>query len=226
MSGEPRVIDDAEHEVTELFGLMALTTAIGVVVSLLADIGIRQAVVQSKRGDSPEMLDTAWTMQIIRGVLIWLVCIVIAFVLDRLQVNGVLASDSVYGSPQLPMVIVAVTFSIVISGFASTKLLIADRSLDRLDQLTQRGGLAFAEIKHVAELPLVAQAGRRVTMIDGVFVNQAVDGARCDARLHVRRQVVEQLRREPAGDAHPRDVLGRLQVDRHLRPRVTHAAAR
>ncbi len=114
----------------ELFGLMALTTAIGVVVSLLADIGIRQAVVQSKRGDSPEMLDTAWTMQIIRGVLIWLVCIVIAFVLDRLQVNGVLASDSVYGSPQLPMVIVAVTFSIVISGFASTKLLIADRSLD------------------------------------------------------------------------------------------------
>ena len=78
----------------------------------------------------------------------------------------------------------------------------------------------------VARLRLVERRGHRLLHVDHVRVREVVDLARRDARLHVRRQVVEQLRREPAGDAHPRDVLGRLQVDRHLRPRVTHAAAR
>jgi O-antigen/teichoic acid export membrane protein len=114
----------------ELFGMMAVTLSITIVVALLSDVGIRQAVVQSKRGDSPEMLGTAYTMQVVRGVMMWLVCIVVALVLDQLRRRGVFAPDAVYASPDLVWVIIVATATLVTNGFNSTKLMLADRALD------------------------------------------------------------------------------------------------
>lgn len=114
----------------DLFGLMAVAGSISVVVALLSDVGIAQAIVQSKRGDRPEMLGTAFTIQAIRGVTIWFVCILIAIVVDQMRRQGAFAPDAVYASPDLPMVIVAVTAAAVTQGFASTKIMLADRSLD------------------------------------------------------------------------------------------------
>ncbi|NJK43652.1 MAG: oligosaccharide flippase family protein, partial [Pleurocapsa sp. SU_196_0] len=91
----------------ELFGMMAVTISITIVVSLLSDVGIRQAVVQSTRGDSPEMLRTAFTIQVVRGVVIWLVCILVALVLDQLRRRGFFAPGAVYASPDLMIVVIA-----------------------------------------------------------------------------------------------------------------------
>ncbi|MEO1432550.1 MAG: oligosaccharide flippase family protein, partial [Cyanobacteria bacterium J06633_8] len=60
----------------EFFGLMALVTTFRIGLELFSDIGISQNIVNSKRGDDPVFLNTAWTLQIIRGVIIWLACIV------------------------------------------------------------------------------------------------------------------------------------------------------
>jgi O-antigen/teichoic acid export membrane protein len=114
----------------ELFGMMAVTLSITIVVALLSDVGIRQAVVQSKRGDSPEMLGTAFTMQAVRGVLMWLVCIVVALVLDQFRRRGAFAPDAVYASPDLAWVIVVATATLLTNGLNSTKLMLADRALD------------------------------------------------------------------------------------------------
>jgi O-antigen/teichoic acid export membrane protein len=114
----------------ELFGLMALVGAILMVLALLSDIGIRQAVVRSAHGDDPSMLNTAWTMQVVRGAIIWSVCVLIAVVLDRLQARGALPLDSVYAAPQLPLVLIVGTFSQAIYGFTSSKMYTADRKLD------------------------------------------------------------------------------------------------
>jgi O-antigen/teichoic acid export membrane protein len=116
--------------IPELFGLMALLGAILMVIALLSDIGIRQAVVRSAHGDDPSMLNTAWTMQVIRGAIIWLVCVLIAVVFDHLQATGALATDSVYAAPQLPMLLIVGTFTIAIQGFTSAKIYTADRTLD------------------------------------------------------------------------------------------------
>jgi O-antigen/teichoic acid export membrane protein len=116
--------------VPELFGLMALVGAILMVIALLSDIGIRQAVVSSANGEDPSMLNTAWTMQVVRGAIIWLVCVVIAVALNRLQARGALPPESVYAAPQLPWVLIVATFTNFIHGFASTKLYMADRKLD------------------------------------------------------------------------------------------------
>ena len=60
----------------EAFGLMALVNVFMMGVVLLSDLGISQSVMQSKRGDDPVFLDTAWTVQIVRGSILTVVAVV------------------------------------------------------------------------------------------------------------------------------------------------------
>jgi O-antigen/teichoic acid export membrane protein len=116
--------------VPEMFGLMAVATMVQIIIFMLSDIGLRQAVVQSARGDSRDFLDTAWTLQAIRGFLIWLVCIAVALGFALASHLGALAGGSVYTSPELTPVIIIVAFTSVISGFQSTNLITRARHLD------------------------------------------------------------------------------------------------
>lgn len=52
----------------EAFALMAIVTAVMIGLGGFSDIGLQQNVIQSSRGDEPAFLNTAWTMQVIRGV--------------------------------------------------------------------------------------------------------------------------------------------------------------
>jgi O-antigen/teichoic acid export membrane protein len=114
----------------ELFGLMAVTISLVIIVTLLSDVGIRQAVVQSRRGESPAMLSTAFTMQFARSWAIWLVCVAVAFVIDAMARRGAFAPGTVYASPELLLLTVLVTASAVTTGLESTKLMLADRWLN------------------------------------------------------------------------------------------------
>jgi O-antigen/teichoic acid export membrane protein len=115
----------------EAFGLIAIVSTIATVAMLLSDIGIRQSIVHSPHGDEPMMLNTAWTMQILRGGLIWLVCCLIALALYGAGQAGWLTVGSVYSSPQLPLLLALGTFNAVIVGFESTKRFSADRRIDQ-----------------------------------------------------------------------------------------------
>jgi O-antigen/teichoic acid export membrane protein len=57
--------------VPSMFGVMAIAVMVNVIASLLTDLGIRQNIVQSRRGTDPMFLNTAWTVQIVRGFVIW-----------------------------------------------------------------------------------------------------------------------------------------------------------
>ena len=61
--------------VPEMFGVMAIAGMVTIILALLSDIGLRQHIVQSARGDDPVFLDTAWVVQIVRGVMMWLVAL-------------------------------------------------------------------------------------------------------------------------------------------------------
>lgn len=62
----------------EAFGLMALVSVILVGAVMMSDAGIGQSVRQSARGDDPVFLDTAWTMQVMRGLFLWGVVALVA----------------------------------------------------------------------------------------------------------------------------------------------------
>lgn len=115
----------------EAFGLVALVFSITMIASLMSDVGIRQGIVHSPHGDDPQMLDTAWTMQILRGIWIWIVCIMTALSLFVAADFGFLESGSVYAAAELPILIAISGLGSVISGFETTKRYTADRRIDQ-----------------------------------------------------------------------------------------------
>lgn len=57
----------------EAFGVMAMVSVFLMGLAMFSDVGVGPAIMQSKRGDDRDFLNTAWTIQIIRGVSLWLV---------------------------------------------------------------------------------------------------------------------------------------------------------
>lgn len=117
--------------VPEMFGVMAVATVVQVVTSMLCDVGLRQSVIQSRRGDQQIFLDTAWTLQIIRGVMIWVVCCAFAAAIAWGAAGGFFTHGSVYAAPDLPAIIAVIAFSSAILGFQSTKSMTSDRHLNQ-----------------------------------------------------------------------------------------------
>jgi O-antigen/teichoic acid export membrane protein len=123
--------------VPEMFGVMAIASLVITILSMFSDVGLTQNVVQSRRGNESAYLNTAWALQIIRGVLLWLLALCIALFLLVANRVGVLPNDSAYADPYLPQVIGVISFSMVIDGFQSTKVSEATRylSLGRITQM-------------------------------------------------------------------------------------------
>lgn len=95
----------------ELFGLMALVQTFITGLSLFSDIGIRPSIIQNKRGDDPLFLNTAWTMQVIRGFVLWGGCFLIA-----------LPASHFYSDSRLLWLVPLVGAVVVTDGFNSTAL--------------------------------------------------------------------------------------------------------
>lgn len=113
----------------EMFGVMALANVLLVGLQLFSDIGLGQGIVQSRRGGERAYLNTVWTVQILRGGLIWLLALGASLGLYLLAGQHWLPAGSVYAAPELPAVIAALSFNALIGGFASTRLATASRNL-------------------------------------------------------------------------------------------------
>jgi hypothetical protein len=50
----------------QVYGLMEVAMVFIQGLHMFAEVGIGTSIVQSERGDDPEFLDTAWTLQIVR----------------------------------------------------------------------------------------------------------------------------------------------------------------
>ena len=119
----------------EMFGVIAIATIIMVGLVMFSDLGLRQSIVQSKRGNDPVFLNTAWIVQIFRGAAVWLLALCVALLVVLSNQLGLVPKDSVYADQSLPYVIAILSFTSVIAGFYSTKLMEANRNL-ALSQIT------------------------------------------------------------------------------------------
>ena len=102
----------------EAFGLMALVQVILAGLQLFSDIGLRDSVIQDKRGGEPDFLNTAWVISIIRGFLLWFATILLAAPMAAF-----------YDAPLLAEILPVAGFAVVLQGFSSTRILLADRNL-------------------------------------------------------------------------------------------------
>lgn len=113
----------------EAFGLMALVKVVQHGLSMFSDIGIRPAIIQNPRGDQPEFLNTAWTIQIIRGFCLWACSCLVAW-----PVAAMFARND--PSAWLLVYLLPVTgFGAVLQGLNSTALATLNKKL-RLGRVT------------------------------------------------------------------------------------------
>ncbi|MGQ3137634.1 MAG: oligosaccharide flippase family protein [Sphingopyxis solisilvae] len=103
----------------EAFGLMALATVFLVGLAMFSDIGLKPAVIRDPRGDDPEFLNTAWTIQVVRGFLLCVIGAAIAYPVSL-----------IYQQPILFPLLAVLSTTAAISGFASIGLATAERRLD------------------------------------------------------------------------------------------------
>lgn len=122
--------------VPQMFGVMAIALLVMTALVMFSDFGLTQNVVQSKRGGDPDYLNTAWTVRIIRGLLLWLLALCVAALILVANRLGLVPHTSVYADPYIPSVIAVVSFSAIIEGLTSTKNAEASRNL-ALGRLTQ-----------------------------------------------------------------------------------------
>lgn len=108
----------------EAFGLMALITVFLMGLNMFSDVGVSPSILQSKRGDERDFLDTAWTIQALRGGLLWLVACLLAW-----------PAALLYELPELVYMLPVAALTLVISGFNTTRYLEANRHL-RLGRVT------------------------------------------------------------------------------------------
>lgn len=102
----------------EAFGLMALISVVMMGLAMFSDVGVSPAIMQSKRGDDRDFLNTAWTIQIIRGACLWVVACLLAY-----------PAALLYNEPQLMLLLPVAALSLLINGFNPTKLETANRHL-------------------------------------------------------------------------------------------------
>ena len=114
--------------VPEMFGLMSIAGTVGMIMAMLSDIGLRQAVVRSARGDDKTFLDTVWSIQVLRGAVLWVGSALVAVVLALATHLKWVPAESAYAAPVLPWLIVVTGSWAFINGFASTLALTAIRN--------------------------------------------------------------------------------------------------
>jgi O-antigen/teichoic acid export membrane protein len=182
----------------EAFGLMAVISALVLTLNLVFDVGSGPVIVQSKRGGEQAFLNTAWTLQIVRGLIIWSVAILVAVGIAFGQSHDLFKRDSVYDDVRLPLMMVVTTFSMVLIGLGSVNGKLAERNLD---------------LGRITAIDFGAQLTATVAMVVAAFVTRSIwslvigslvaAGFRCalshmllpgpPARLRLERNALDEL---------------------------------
>lgn len=134
--------------VPEMFGVMAIANIIIIGLAMFSDLGLKQNIIQSKRGSEPLFLNTVWSVQILRGVILSFACLLAAYLLTVINHAGLIGADNVYSSGLLPQVLIVLALSPIFQGLESTKVASSNRNLFlkrvvTLELVAQLFGLAF-----------------------------------------------------------------------------------
>lgn len=100
------------------FGQITLVTTLMIGIALLSDIGLGPSVIQSARGDEPNFLNAAWTLQAVRGAALWGMALLLTW-----------PAAAVYHDASMRRVLPVLALTLLISGFNSTNLLTLSRHM-------------------------------------------------------------------------------------------------
>lgn len=102
----------------EAFGVMALVSVVLVGLAMFSDVGVGPAISQHPRGDEAAFLDTAYTINVVRGGVLWALTCALAYPVAVF-----------YAAPELAWLLPAAGVTLLISGFNPTRIDTANRHL-------------------------------------------------------------------------------------------------
>ena len=126
----------------EAFGLVAAVNTLYFALVMFSDLGVWQSVVKSPRGLQPEFLGTAWSIQLLRGVLLCGVVLALALGLHLAAAAQWFQAGTVYADARLVPMVAVFGLAALLQGLESMKLATAQRELKlaylaRLEVMTQ-----------------------------------------------------------------------------------------
>jgi O-antigen/teichoic acid export membrane protein len=102
----------------DAFGVMAIVVATSTILERLSDVGVRQSIIQNKKGDEQGYLNVAWWFQSLRGL--------------ALYGAGFLAAPWIsqfYGMPVLLPLLRTAFLLIIFTGFVSPRVYVLEKRL-------------------------------------------------------------------------------------------------
>ena len=145
----------------ELLGIMLLINTLRTGVELLTDVGIGQSIVNNPRGNDPAFYNTAWTVQIIRGFVLF----VLAFALS-------VPVAEMYENSELKTLLPVVAPIFVIAGFMSTSRFLLQKRME-VRKLASFD-LALAVVGAVVQIALAAYSPTIWALIWGLLITSAI----------------------------------------------------
>ncbi|MCP4093836.1 MAG: oligosaccharide flippase family protein [Planctomycetes bacterium] len=112
----------------EAFGVLVPVHVFLTGIQLFSDIGIGPSIVHSKRGEETPFLRTVWTIQVIRGILLYGVCWALAKPY-ALMVGEVLTEGGMAEQEMIEYLLVVAGSSALILGFRSPSWFTLDRQI-------------------------------------------------------------------------------------------------
>ena len=177
----------------DAFGLMSVVYVLMVGLQLFSDLGINRSVVQSPRGHEPALLDTAWTIQVIRGCGLAVLSLVIAGGFALANQLGIVRAATVYADPRLPWVVGTFALVALLAGLESIRIGLAKRQM---------------QLKLLTSIDLSSQVAAGVVMIVAALAFHSIwalvigavvaGGLRCGLGHLLLPGHQERLRLEPA----------------------------
>jgi O-antigen/teichoic acid export membrane protein len=126
------------------FGLLAITTLVATALAMLSETGAWVSIVRKAGKLDKAWLDQLWTLQALRGVVLWLIALAITPAIAK-----------AYGEPQLLWLLPVANIWLIILGFESLQPFVRNKEL--------RPGLSFG-------LQLVTQAVGSIFSIAGALL--------------------------------------------------------
>lgn len=100
------------------FGIMQLVLTLTQGMVMFSDIGSNTNIIQHKRGDDPSFIRSAWTLNILRGLLLWFISCLFAWPFAK-----------IYDSPEMLWLIPVSGFTLFLNGCISSNLAVLNRHL-------------------------------------------------------------------------------------------------
>jgi O-antigen/teichoic acid export membrane protein len=114
--------------VPDAYGMIAFATVFLTAMQLLTDIGIGQSIVRERDGTAPRFLQVAWTVKILRSLVVAAGVLALAGVFSVFG-GAIGQADSVFRQPEMPLLIAMVAIAPILDGLGSTNMDAMSRAL-------------------------------------------------------------------------------------------------